>query len=72
MKTLTEIVQNEVRLQFERVMIDEINRLVIDAQAKLDMFAADQKREAKKQAQIMTLELMHKMNSAGYSVEFKI
>lgn len=70
--SITEIVEQSIRQTFESIVLEEIEQIKHQAQEKLDRFIEDQKIQAKKTAQKMTLELMQKMNSSGVSVEFKL
>lgn len=72
LNSLTDIVKVEVSKAFEEIILEEIDKIVAHAQSRLDTFAEAQRVEARKAAQKMTLELLHKMNSSGLSVEFKI
>lgn len=70
--SFTKIIEESVRKTFEKVMFDEIDRIHAQSAARLDEFTNIQKAQAKRIANEMTLELMHKMGSAGISIELKI
>ena len=71
-QSFTQIIEKSIRETFEKVMLDEIEQIKAQAQKKLDEFTEEQKKQAKKMANQMTLQMMHKMDSAGITVELKI
>ena len=67
-----ELIEESIRKTFEKIMFDEIDRIKVEAQKKLDKFTEEQKRLAKETANKMALEMLHKMNQSGISIELKL
>lgn len=70
--TLTDAVEQSVRQTFESIVLDELKELEARSLKQVEAMFETHRIKAKQIAMSMTLELMHKMEGAGISVEFKI
>lgn len=70
--SLKDIIKKTVSSSFEEMMLREFEKIENEFKNKLDLKIVEAKKEIKKQANSMTLELLHKMDINGISVEFKL
>ncbi len=70
--SLQTLVTQKVREGFEKMMTEEIDKIEKAMKQRLQDKIDEARREARKTANAMTLELLQKMDVAGISLEMKL
>lgn len=72
MKSVKEIVEDAIRAEYQRQFEDIATELITEFTKKFESKLQVLRDKAKKEAQIMTLGMLHKIDKNGLSIEFKI
>jgi len=72
MKSVKEIVEDAIRAEYQRQFDDVATELIAEFTKEFESKLQSLHERAKKEAHIMTLEMLHKIDKNGLSVEFKI
>lgn len=70
--TMKELIEKPIRDTFLAVMTNELDNIEAQMQARVTKLIEEQKATAKKVAAKMAIDMVQKLDSDTYSIEFKI
>lgn len=70
--SMKDIIEKSIRETFEQVIATEMDRMEKMFEERLRQFVDSQKMKAKKEAEKMTLEMLHMMDNSKISIEFRL
>lgn len=71
LESFNDLVTAQVRNVFEKVMVDEVNRIEASMMERLKKFGDEQRSKARESANKMTLEVLRKMDVNEVSITFR-